>query len=295
MTRKSHQLRQILYSNEVNFALEAHNGISAKIVEESGFPVIWGSGFTLSSSLGHRDCNEISWTNLCDHIEYLVDATTIPLLVDGDTGFGNFNNVRELIRKLCKYDVAGVCLEDKQFPKTNSFLPYNQRLAPIEEFTGKIRAAKDTQLHESFCVVARTEAFIAGLGVEEALERAYAYSEAGADALMIHSKRSTPFEVEQFCKNWDHSLPLIIAPTTYAPPSEEFYHKMGISLVIWANHLLRASVQAMRNAAQFLSQMKSPHQIEKQMVPLEDIFHLVNQSELMEAEEKYTSHGCKVP
>ena len=111
-------LSKLLQSSEVSYAMDAHNGISAKIVEEAGFPLIWASGLTISSSLGHRDCNEISWTNICDQVEYMADATSIPILVDGDTGFGNFNNVRQLVIKLCKYGIAGVCIEDKIFPQS---------------------------------------------------------------------------------------------------------------------------------------------------------------------------------
>ena len=289
MNRKAHALRQILYSPEVDFALEAHNGISAKIVEEAGFPVIWGSGLTIASSLGHRDCNEISWTNLCDQIEYMVDATSIPVLLDGDSGFGNFNNVRQLVRKLCKYNVGGVCLEDKLFPKTNSFLPYHQTLAPIDEFIGKIKAAKDTQTDEDFCVVARIEAFIAGLGLDEAIERAYAYKEAGADALMIHSKQSSPIEIKQFCEVWDGSIPLVIAPTTYAPSKPDVYKQLNVSLVIWSNQLLRASIKAMRGLAKSLFEIQIPHAMHAEMASIQDIFDLVEQAELEKAEEKYAS------
>jgi phosphoenolpyruvate phosphomutase len=286
--QKANALKQILHSGQVNFALEAHNGISAKIVEEAGFPVIWGSGLTISASLGHRDCNEISWTNLCDQVEYMVDSTDIPLLLDGDSGFGNFNNVRQLVLKLCKYDVGGVCLEDKLFPKTNSFLPYHQTLAPIEEFAGKIKAAKDTQTNEAFCVVARLEAFIAGLGLDEALTRAYAYKEAGADALMVHSKQTTPVEIIQFCEHWDHSIPLVIAPTTYAPLAADLYKNLNISLVIWSNQLLRTSVNAMRKSARSLYEAQSPHAIQE-MASIQEIFDLVNQDELEKAEERYAT------
>jgi phosphoenolpyruvate phosphomutase len=286
MTNK-HTLRDILYSPEVEYAMEAHNGLSAKIAEETGFSVLWASGFTISSSLGHRDCNEISWTNLCDQLEYMADATSVPILVDGDTGFGNFNNVRQLIIKLCKYGVAGVCLEDKIFPKTNSFLPYHQTLAPIEEFVGKIKAAKDTQLYSSFCVIARTEAFIAGQGLEEALKRAYAYRDAGADAILVHSKQSTPVEIEHFCKHWDQSVPLVIIPTKYPNAPPQLYQKLGISLVIWANHLLRASITAMRKATRRIFQESSVQSIYQEIASVDDIFELVNEAELTEAEKKY--------
>ena len=115
-------LRQLLLSPDLSFLMEAHNGLSAKIVEEAGFQGIWASGLSISASLGVRDNNEASWTQVLEVLEFMADATSIPILVDGDTGFGNFNNVRRLVRKLCERGVAGVCIEDKLFPKTNSFI-----------------------------------------------------------------------------------------------------------------------------------------------------------------------------
>lgn len=284
-------LRDILHSTAVNYAMEAHNGITAKIAKEAGFSVLWASGLTIATSLGHRDCNEISWTNLVDQVGYIVESSSIPVLVDGDTGFGNFNNVRHLIKKLCRYGAAGVCLEDKVFPKTNSFLPYNQMLAPIEEFVGKIKAAKDAQLNKEFCVIARTEAFIAGLGLQEALKRAYAYRDAGADAILIHSKKTTPIEIEQFCKHWDYSIPLVAVPTKYAPQSPELYRMLKISLVIWANHLLRASIRAMQRIAESIYRHQSFHAIDEEIASLEDIFELVDEVELKTAEDRYLPHA----
>lgn len=286
---KAQVFKNLLGTPCVTYALEAHNAASALIAEETGFEVIWASGLTMSASLGHRDCNELSWTNLCDQFEYMADATKIPILVDGDTGFGNFNNVRMLVRKLDKYGIAGVCLEDKVFPKTNSFLPYSQLLASVDEFSGKIRAAKDSQINEDFCVIARTEAFIAGQGLAEALTRAYAYKEAGADAILVHSKQSTIAEIEAFCKEWDYKIPLVIVPTKYASTPPEAYHRLGISLVIWANHLFRASLTMMKNAARQIFQERSIENIEKEIAPLEDIFELVDEAELKRAEDRYAT------
>mgnify|MGYP001486465547 FL=1 len=155
---------------------EAHNGLSAKIVEETGFKGIWASGLSISAALGVRDSNEASWTQVLEVLEFMSESTNIPILLDGDTGYGNFNNARRLIQKLESRGVAGVCLEDKLFPKTNSFIDGElQPLADIEEFCGKIRACKDTQVDPDFNVVARLESFITGHGLEDALTRAHAY------------------------------------------------------------------------------------------------------------------------
>src|SRR5918911_2448031 len=156
--KKTAQFRQLLHSNQLEFLIEAHNGMSAKIVEEAGFRGIWASGLSISAALGVRDNNEASWTQVLEVIEFMADATRLPILVDGDTGYGNFNNVRRLVRKLCQRQIAGVCIEDKLFPKTNSFIGEAQPLADIEEFCGKIKAGKDSQTDPDFTNVARVEA-----------------------------------------------------------------------------------------------------------------------------------------
>src|SRR5947209_19244155 len=118
--RKTTRLRHLLHSGGLHFLLEAHNGLGARIVEEAGFEGIWGSGLALSAQYGVRDNNEASWTQVLEMLEFMADATSIPILLDGDTGYGNFNNVRRLVRKLEQRGVAGVCIEDKCFPKANS-------------------------------------------------------------------------------------------------------------------------------------------------------------------------------
>src|SRR5512147_785732 len=193
----SSQFRKLLLSEQLEFICEAHNGLSAKIVQESGFRGIWASGLSISAQFGVRDNNEASWTQVLENLEFMSDATTIPILLDGDTGYGNFNNMRRLVKKLEQRDVAGVCIEDKLFPKTNSFIGgENQPLADIDEFGGKIKAAKDTQLDSDFMVVARLEAFIAGWGLDEALRRADAYHKAGADAILCHSKKADSSDID---------------------------------------------------------------------------------------------------
>ena len=173
--------------------MEAHNGLSAKIVEEAGFEGIWASGLSMSAALGVRDSNEASWTQVLEMLEFMADATSVPILVDGDTGYGNFNNVRRLVKKLCQRGIAGVCIEDKLFPKTNSFIGENQPLADVDEFCGRIKAGKDSQSDDDFQIVARIEALIAGWGMDEALRRAEAYPAGrrrrGADPLEEGERR----------------------------------------------------------------------------------------------------------
>lgn len=288
MKSKSTQLRDLLDSASTEFIMEAHNGISAKVVEEAGFKGIWGSGLAISSSLGVRDANEASWTQVVDVLEFMSDATSIPILMDADTGFGNFNNVRRLVRKLEQIDVAGLCLEDKLFPKTNSFIDSeSQRLADPDEFAGKIRAAKDSQTDKDFCVVARLESLIVGHGVDEALRRAETYHGAGADAILVHSKNKGPEQVLEFAKLWDDRCPLVVVPTTYfRTPASEF-ERVGISLVIWGNHMMRASIAAMRSAAKTVHQSRSAAPIEPTIVSVAEIFRLQDAAELKDAELRY--------
>ena len=288
--RKTTRLRRMLNSPQLEFLMEAHNGISARIVEEAGFKGIWASGLALSAQFAVRDNNELSWTQIVDMLEFMSDATTIPILLDGDTGYGNFNNMRRLVTKLEQRGIAGVCIEDKIFPKTNSFLTGSkQPLCGIEEFSAKIKAGADCRQDEDFCIVARVEALIAGLGMEEALRRAEAYHEAGADAIVIHSRKSQPDEVLAFAERWAGRLPIIIIPTKYFHTPTEVFQSAGISVVIWANPSLRASVERMSSVAREIQRSETLVKIENQIAPLEEIFRLQNTKELVEAERRYLS------
>ncbi|WP_179031051.1 phosphoenolpyruvate mutase [Paenibacillus kribbensis] len=286
--KKTRQLRDLINSRKLEFIMEAHNGLSAKIVEEAGFKGIWASGLSISAAMGVRDSNEASWTQVLDVLEFMSDATSIPILLDGDTGYGNFNNARRLVKKLEQHSIAGVCIEDKRFPKMNSFINgQGQALADIEEFSGKIKAMKDTQIDEDFTVVARVEAFIAGKGLEAALQRAEAYRKAGADAVLIHSKRTDATEIEAFMKEWAGRLPVVIVPTKYYTTPTARFQELGISLVIWANHNLRASIQAMQQLSDQIYRDESLVHIEKDVATIEEVFRLQGVEELQAAERQY--------
>ena len=267
--------------------MEAHSGLSAKIVEEAGFPGIWASGLSISASLGLRDSNEASWTQVLEVLEFMAESTHLPILVDGDTGYGNFNNVRRLVRKLCERRIAGVCIEDKVFPKTNSFVGERQPLAAIEEFCGRIKAGKDSQSDDDFVIVARTEALICGRGLDEALLRAEAYRAVGADAILIHSKHNTANEVLAFAERWQKRCPLIIVPTTYHSTPTALFRQAGISTVIWANHNLRAAITAMRETSRQIWEDESVREVEGRVASVQDIFRLVGNAELEAAERRY--------
>ena len=286
--RKPMKLRGLLESGELEFILEAHNGISARIVEEAGFKGIWASGLALAAQFGVRDNNEASWTQIVDMAEFMSDVTEIPILLDGDTGYGNFNNMRRLVRKLEQRDIAGVCIEDKVFPKTNSFIAgERQPLADIDEFCGKIAAGKDSQNDDDFCIVARVEALIAGWDTGEALHRAEAYRKAGADGILIHSAQSKPDQILEFAREWANRAPLVIVPTKYYSTPTHVFQGADISVVIWANHLIRSAVDAMQEIAHRIKAEQTLVDVEDQIVSVNEIFRLQGAEELAEAERRY--------
>lgn len=286
--KKSARFKQILLSDSTEYLMEAHSGLSARIVEDAGFTAIWGSGLSISASMGVRDANEASWTQILEILEFMSDATSVPILVDADTGYGNFNNVRRLVKKLEQRNIAAVCIEDKIFPKTNSLINgASQPLADIDEFAGKIKAAKDVQLDDDFCVVARVEALIAGHGMGEALRRAEAYRQAGADAILIHSKLSEPDEVLTFMQEWNDRCPVVLVPTTYFNTPAQVFEEAGASVIIWANHTLRASIRAMQETVGMIYSQRSVTEVQERIVSLKDVFTLQKLEELQKAEGKY--------
>lgn len=267
--------------------MEAHNGMSARIAEEAGFEAIWASGLSISASHAVRDRNEASWTQILEVLEFMADAVSVPVLFDGDSGFGDFNNVRRLVVKLEQRGAGGVCIEDKLFPKKNSFLGAGQELEAIPNYCAKIRAAKDAQSDADFVVVARTETLIAGRSMAEALERAECYVEAGADAILIHSKKSTGDEIFEFRSRWTKATPVVIVPTTYHKTPTTAFDAAGISAVIWANHSMRASLLAMQKVCQIICKRRSVSDIEPEIASIAEVFRLCREHDVEELERKY--------
>ncbi|MDH3916382.1 MAG: phosphoenolpyruvate mutase, partial [Chromatiales bacterium] len=286
--RRTSRFKALLLSGQTDFLLEAHNGISARIGEEAGFKGLWASGLSVAAQFGVRDSNEASWTQVLEMVEFMAEATRIPIMLDGDTGYGNFNNMRRLVRKLEQRDVAAVCIEDKLFPKTNSFIAgERQQLADIDEFCGKIKAGKDAQSDDDFCVVARVEALIAGWGMEEAVRRAEAYHAAGADGILIHSAMTTSDEILEFMDRWESRSPVVIVPTRYYATPTDVYRDAGVSMVIWANHMLRSAVKAMQETAEHLFTHENLLALEDRIAPVGEIFRLQGAAELEAAEQRY--------
>ncbi|MFK0692772.1 phosphoenolpyruvate mutase [Mesorhizobium sp. IMUNJ 23033] len=289
-------LRSLITSSDLAFAMEAHDGLSAAIAQRAGFKALWASGLSISSSLGYRDASEASWSEVVDVVERMANVADIPILVDGDSGFGNFNNARLVARKLRQHCASGVCLEDKAFPKMNSFVGDRHPLADVGEFCGRLKAVKDQVPDPEFVLVARIEALIAGHGQDEALVRAHAYAEAGADAILIHSRKSDAEEIFAFTRAWQNRLPVVIVPTKYYRTPVSEYRKAGISTVVWANHNMRAAISAMRQVCDRIIREESIAGIESDVATLDELFDLLKYQELSAAEKRYlpqTENGVR--
>lgn len=288
---KAQKLRELFKKESVIRIVGAHDGLGAKLVELNGFDGVWASGFEISASQAVPDANILTMTEYLQAACIMNEAVSIPIVADCDTGYGNSNNVMHMVKKYETAGIAAVTIEDKRFPKVNSYIPGRQELSPIAEFVGKILAAKNAQQTENFMVIARVEALIAGWGQEEALRRAYAYAEAGADAILIHSKSSTPDEIVAFAKAWDFSVPLVIVPTTYPMLTLDEIKKLGIKMAIYANHGLRASIKAINEVLSEIKREERLNTIDDKIVPMSTVFELQNMPKMKEDEKIYLRSG----
>ena len=270
-------------------AMAAHNPLSALLAEEAGFDAIWASGFELSAAYGVPDASLLSFTQHLDMTRAIAERVRIPVIADIDTGYGNAINVMHVVGAYERAGAAAVVMEDKRFPKDTSLLEGGrQELVRVEEFQGKIEAAIAARQDPSFVVVARTEALIAGLGREEALRRAHAYAEAGADLILVHSKKKTPEEVLAFVAAWDGRVPIALVPTAYPQLTEAAMRETEkIGLVIYGNHAIRAAVTAMRQVFRQIRAEGGIAGADAAIVPVEEIFRLQDVSGMKAREAKY--------
>lgn len=286
---KSVQLRALLQPGRLGFLMGAHDGLSTRIAERAGFDGIWGSSLCISAALGMRDRNEVSWTLLLDVAELMNESTRLPILLDADEGHGDFNNARRLVARASQRGIAGVSIEDKRFPKRNSLLDGPQGLASADEFCGKIRACREACLDPHFVLVARTEALVVGDTVDEALRRAERYVDAGADAIIVHSRSPVVDQIVSFMRSWQAAAPVIVIPTTYPDTPAEVFEDLGVSAVIWANHSLRAAAFAMQAVCAKIALRESALGLDGEILPVPEIFELLDQPELDEAELRYAT------
>jgi phosphoenolpyruvate phosphomutase len=283
------QLRTQIAQKDLLVGVGARDALEAKLIDQAGFDFVWSSGFAISASYGVPDASLISMTQLLEIARSMAGVINIPIVADCDTGFGNAINVIYAVKQFEEAGVAAICMEDKKFPKDTSLLPGGrQELVAMEEFSGKIRAAVDTRKNKDLVIIARTEALIAGWGHEEALKRAHAYVETGADCILIHSKFKTPEEIVEFVGRWDRSAPLVIVPTNYPSLTEEQIRRLGkIKLVIYANQVLRAGVLAQQRVLAEIKKTGGIHAVESMMVPVARIFELQNVAQMKENEKRY--------
>ncbi|RWJ60821.1 MAG: phosphonopyruvate hydrolase [Mesorhizobium sp.] len=267
--------------------MAAHSPLSARLAEEAGFDGLWASGFELSALYGLADVSLISMTQHLEMVRAMGEQSSLPIVADIDTGFGNAINVIYAIQQYERAGAAAVVIEDKTFPKVTSLVADGrQELLRVEEFQGKIRAAVATRSDPDFLIIARTEALIAGLGEEEALKRASAYEAAGADMILIHSKQKTPDEVESFVHAWNGKAPIVIVPTAYPEMNEERIKALGkIAIVIYGNHAIRASVTAMKDVFARILKDRGIHNVNRDIVSVEEVFRLQKMDQV-KADEK---------
>jgi phosphoenolpyruvate phosphomutase len=256
--------------------MAAHSPLSAVLAEEAGFDGLWASGFELSALYGLPDMSLISMTQHLDMLRAIAGRSSLPIVADIDTGYGNAINVIHTIKE---YERAGACavvIEDKTFPKVTSLAADGrQELLRIEEFQGKISAAIDSRTDPDFVVIARTEALIAGLGEEEALKRAKAYTQSGADMVLIHSKKKDPAEIESFARAWDGDVPLVLVPNAYPELDATRIKALNkVRMVIYGNYGIRAATTAMQNAFRRIVTDGGVQNVHKDIVSVEEMFRL---------------------
>ncbi len=284
---KAAMLRARLDTGKPALAMAAHNPLAAKLAAAAGFDAIWGSGFELSASYAVPDANILSMDTHLEMMRAIGTAQSAPVIADIDTGFGNAVNVAYAMPRYAAAGVAAVVMEDKSFPKDSSLRPGGRQvLVGVPEFQGKIAAAKTSG--GGMLVVARTEALIAGLGQDEALARGAAYAEAGADAVLVHSKQTTPDEILSFCKAWPGTVPLVLVPTSYPELSFAQIGALGkVGLIICGNHAIRAAAAAMRETFGQILRDGGLAGVEDRIATVAEIFALQGDGRMRDIENAY--------
>lgn len=268
------RLRDLLAEPNATLIGGAHDALTARLAEEAGFGAVWASGLEISAAHGVPDISLLGLAEFVSAGAIMARSVAVPVIADCDTGFGGELNVAYTVQRYEAVGVAAVCFEDKIFPKRNSFLGAGHQLLKPADFARNIRAAKAAQERPATVVVARTEALVCGRPLEEALARCHAYVDAGADAVLIHSKASEPREVLAFLESWQRRAPAIVVPTTYASLTAEDAAAAGASAVIYANQAMRASVAAVRDAWRRVVAEGTTANIEDGIAAVADVFAL---------------------
>ena len=282
----SDYLHELIESKKILKVGGAFDSMSAKLVEINNFDAIWTGSFAISATHALPDASILTMTEFLNVSANIVESCKIPVIADCDTGYGGPSNVSHTVKKFENAGVAAICIEDKTFPKQNSLLKNgSQQLISEKEFVSKILAGKDAKTNKNFMIIARTEALIAELGMREAIQRANAYEKAGADAILIHSKKNTPDEVIEFSESWNGNIPLIVVPTTYPDVSIEELIKNKFKMIIYANQTLRASYSAMNNTLKEIINGNKISDIKQEISSMEKIFELQEMYEIKNQEK----------
>jgi phosphoenolpyruvate phosphomutase len=271
----------------------AHDALSARLIERAGFDGVWASGFAISASL--KCIPDASFITSSEQLEVernIAAAVNIPVIADCDTGYGNALNVMRTVNDRERAGVAAICIEDNVYPKRCSFYAGVRReLIAIEEHCGKIKAAKAAQTVPDFMVIARTEALIAGWGQDEALKRAEAYAEAGADAVLIHSKSKTFDELKTVYKLWSGRVPLVVVPTIFDQTTAAEMERAGAKIIIYANQPVRAAIRAMRDTLDLIQKDTRPGAANDRIVALPEVYDIVGVPQMEQDEKAFLPIG----
>ena len=283
---QTENLVNLLEKKEIVKVCGAYDAMSAKLVELNGFDAIWAGSFAISAIHNVPDASILTMTEFFNAASNMAQTCQIPVIADCDTGYGDANNVRHMVKKYENAGIAGICMEDKTFPKSNSLLKGgDNQLLSEKDFVAKILAANEAKQNKSFTIIARIEALISGMGMKEALKRAYAYEKAGADLILIHSKKISPEEIFEFSESWKGNVPLVAIPTTYYSVKVDELINHKIKMVIYANQTLRAVHLSLSRLLQKMSDANSMDEVQDQMSSMEDIFQLQETYDLKSQEK----------
>ena len=291
--KKTTQFRNLLKEPGPVLLGGVYDGLSARLAENAGFDALWASGFSISTSKGIADVGLMTMSELLEEARRINLASNLPVIADVDDGFGDAVNVDRMVREYEATGIAGVCMEDNRHPKRNSLTADMRcKLVSAEEFSGKLRVAKAASSDTDFVVIARVEALIAGMGMEEAERRAHAYADAGADLIVMHSKEKDVAPVREFAMKWSRDTPLVAIPTTYGDVRLAELYAYGIKVCIFANHGMRAAIQSMRETFNTLVREQTLSAVDNSICPLEDVFELAGFDQVRKIEQACQSANC---
>lgn len=285
------RLRQLIDMTPVVKVMEAHSGLTGLIVEKTvidgdngkldQFDGMWVSSLCDSTDKGKPDIELVDMTSRLRTIDDIMEVTTKPIILDGDTG-GLTEHFVYNVRTLERMGVSAVIIEDKTGLKKNSLFGTEvlQTQDSIENFCAKIAAGKKAQLSDDFMIIARIESLILERGMEDALERAYAYTAAGADGIMIHSRKKDPAEIFEFCDKFrkrEKKTPIVVVPTSFNQVTEEEFASHGVNIIIYANQLMRAAFPVMQRTAEEILRAHRAKEVDSRLMPFKDIIRLIDE------------------